>query len=236
MADHSVLTTAVNIIAAPREALLALKFEPTMLLPLFAVLVANAAVILTYYSHVDVPWLIETGMQNAQQELTEEQREAAANVVENMSPTVMGSIATASLAVSLTLWFFLNAAYLAGVSLLTKDGFRLKRWFAMICWCSLPLVFGSVASIVNILVSDATFLRADRMNPLSFSSLLDLEPAGANAFRQSVQGLDVTSIWSMALAIFAYHTWTQRGLLDSALIVLAPPILIFGSIVYFTSG
>jgi hypothetical protein len=54
--------------------------------------------------------------------------------------------------------------------------------------------------------------------------------------RQSVQSLDITTIWSMVLGVYAYQLWTQRNLFKSALIVLAPAILIFGSIWYFTSS
>jgi len=236
MAKPSALTTAVNMIAAPREALQALKLRPTVLAPLLAIIVANAVLLLTYYNLVDLIWLVETSLQNAPQDLTEEQREAATNAMENLSPMVLGSIAAISAIVFLTLWFFLNAAYLAGVSLLTGDDFRLKNWFSMICWCSLPLVFGYGASMVNLLVSDATFLRADRMNPLSFASLLELDSAGASTLRQSLQSIDITAIWSMALGVFAYHVWTRRSVLKSVAIVLAPPILIFGTIFYFTSN
>ncbi len=236
IANDSVLVTAVNIIAAPREALEALKLKPTVLLPLAALLIANAAVVLTYYSQVDLVWLLESSLQNVSEDLAPGRRAAATNAIENISPMVAASAGTVSGALFLTLWFFLNAAYLAGVSLLTDDGFLLKHWFAMVCWCTLPVIFGYAASLANILLSDATFLRPDRMNPLSFSSLLDLDNAGRSAMRQPLQAMDITAIWAMALGVYAYHLWTRRGLLKSALIVLAPAILIFGSILYFTSG
>ena len=236
MADKNILLTAVNVIAAPREAFEALRLKPTVLLPLVAVILANTAVMFAYYSEVDIAWVMESGLQNASVDLTPAQRQAALNRMGNLSPVVVASTAAVSAALFLTLWFFLNAAYLAGVSFVTDDGFGLKHWFAMICWCALPLLFGAAASLVNIFFNDATFLRPDRMNPLSFSSLLDLDSAAASAMRQSVQTLDISAIWAMVLGVYAYHVWTRRNLLESALIVLAPAILMFGSILYFTSS
>lgn len=236
MADKNILLTAVNVIAAPREAFEALRLKPTVLLPLVAVILANTAVMFAYYSEVDIAWVMESGLQNASVDLTPAQRQAALNRMGNLSPVVVASTGAVSAALFLTLWFFLNAAYLAGVSFVTDDGFGLKHWFAMICWCALPLLFGAAASLVNIFFNDATFLRPDQMNPLSFSSLLDLDSAAASAMRQSVQTLDISAIWAMVLGVYAYHAWTRRNLLESALIVLAPAILISGSIFYFTSS
>ena len=236
MPGNNVLLTAVNIIASPSEAFEALIRKPTVLVPLVAVILANVAVIFAYYSQVDVAWVMETSTQSAMEDLGPREREAALDRIQNLSPMVVASAGAVSVALFLTLWIFLNAAYLAGISLVTDDGLRLKHWFAMICWCALPIVFGSAASLANIFLSDATFLRPDRMNPLSFSSLLDLDSAAGNAMLQSVQSLDITAAWAIVLTVCAYHVWTRRNLLASALIVLAPATLIFGSIFYFTSG
>ncbi len=236
MADTKLLDTAVNIIASPREALESLKLKPTILFPLAAIVIANVAVVFAYYSQVDIAWVLEMSLQNATEDLGPREREAALNRMQNLSPMTMGSIAAVSVALFLTFWMSLNAAYLAGISLVTDDGFRFKNWFAMICWCALPILFGNAASLANIFISDATFLRPDQMNPLSISSLLDLESAAGSTMRQNVQSLDLTTLWAIALNVYAYHLWTRRNLLESALIVLAPAILIFGSIFYFTSS
>ncbi len=74
IANDSVLVTAVNIIAAPREALEALKLKPTALLPLVALIIANAAVVLTYYSQVDLAWLLESSLQNMSEDLGPRER------------------------------------------------------------------------------------------------------------------------------------------------------------------
>ncbi len=234
--SSGVLATAIDVIASPGAALQAVKHKPTVLVPLCAIIVANAAVLLTYYSVVDVAWLMETGIQASGAEMSEEQREAMARGMANLSPMLMGSLAVVSAAIGLTLWFFLNAAYLAGVSLLSNDGIRLKAWMSMICWCGLPLIFGYGASLANLFVVDATFLPQDRLSPLSFSSLLDLDYAGSGSAWQSIAAMDLTVLWAMALGVYGYRLWTGRGLLASALIVLAPALLVLGAIMYFTSG
>ena len=236
IADDSILAIAVNMIAAPREALQALRLKTAALAPLSVIVIANAAIILAYYSQVDLTWLVETDMQNSSQELTQEQREAAADFMGDTSPMLLGSIGALAATVVPALLFVLNAAWLSGISLLSNDGIGFRYWFSMICWCALPLVFGYAASLVNLFVSDATFLPADRINPLSFSSLLNIESANGRMLRETMQSLDITAIWSMTLVVFGYHTWTQRSLLKSALIVFSPAVLIVGTILYVTSG
>ena len=231
-----VLATAVNIIAAPGEALRTIREESKILAPLCAILVASAAVTLTYYSEVDVAWLLETSMPTSTDELSQEQREAAAQAIGNVSPTVMGSVTAVSGAVAMTFVFFLYAAYLAGISLLTNDGFGIRNWFSMICWCTLPMVFGYGASLANVLFSDATFLTWDRLNPLSFSSLFNVDSDSTGPMLRSLLGRDVTAVWSIVLYVYGYRTWTGRGILESALVVLAPTILVTGAIAWFASG
>ena len=200
------------------------------------IIIANTAVVFSYYSQVDLAWVMEASLEAASEDMGPRQRQAAADRMENLSPMFFASAAAASSAVILTVWLFLNSAYLAGVSLVTNDDFRRKQWFAMLCWCALPVVLGHLASVGNIFLSDATFLRPDRMNPLSLSSLLNLESAVGSSTRQFLQSMDLTAIWSMGLTVFAYHAWTKKNLFKSALIVLAPATLLFGSIFYFTSN
>ncbi len=236
MKKDSSLATVVNILSAPREALDTLKLKPTVLVPLMAIIIANTAVVFAYYSQVDLAWVMESSLEAASENLGPRERQAAADRMENLSPTFLASAGAVTSAVFLMLWFFLNSAYLAGVSLLTNDDIRRKQWFAMICWCALPIVLGHAASFANIFLSDATFLLPDRMNPLSFSSLLDLGSAAGSSMRQFLQSMDITALWSMGLTVFAYHVWTERHLFQSALIVLAPAILFFGGVFYFTGG
>ena len=236
MASNSVFVTAVNIIAAPREALGAIRDEPKILLPLIAILIANTAVIFSYYTQVDLAWTIEAGMEGALEDMNPRQREAATARLENLSPTFVASAGSASSAVFFTLWFLVNAAYLTGVSQFTGDGIRIKQWYAMLCWCGLPIILGHAASLANINLSDATFLRPDRMNPLSISSLLNLESAAGSSMRQSLQAMDLTTIWSIGLGVYAYHTWTAKDLFESALIFLAPAILFFSGVYFFTGS
>ncbi len=236
MTGSKPLETAVNIIAAPLEALATIRLKPTVLLPLAVIVIANTAVVFSYYSQVDLAWVMEASLEAAQEDMGPRQRQAVADRMENLSPMVVASAASASSGVFLLLWFFLNSAYLAGVSLVTNDDIRRKQWFAMLCWCALPVVLGHLASVANIFLSDATFLRPDRMNPLSFSSLLNLESAAGNSMRQMLQSMDLTAVWSMGLTVFAYHAWTKKNLFKSALIVLAPATLLFGSIFYFTNN
>ena len=104
------------------------------------------------------------------------------------------------------------ALYYTGVSFATNDGVKFRQWFALIAWCSLPVVFGMIASFVNLLVSDARFLPQEQLNPLSFGSLLALDSEGATIVERILLPLDVTVLWTTVLQILGYQAFTQRSI------------------------
>ena len=111
--------------------------------------------------------------------LTEEQREQAATAAANVSPMRLRCDRRSHDAAVHLLVLFLTALYYTIVSFVTHDGMKLKQWFALCCWCTLPSVLGLVAQLVNLSVNDARFMIQDTINPLSFGNLLSIERTGA---------------------------------------------------------
>ena len=97
-------------------------------------------------------------------------------------------------------------------------------------------VFGLLASFVNLQVTDARFLPAERLNPLSFGSLLGLAPQGATTVERTLMALDVTILWSIVLQILGYQAFTQRSVVTSTIVVLGPlaVIVLIASLVALT--
>lgn len=228
MTDTSLINIAVNVFASPGEAYPAIRERPRAFLPWFLIVAGICSVTMLYTSSVDVGWYLEPQVRAslAGSNLSEAEMQEAVDNVANIRPLVLGAIGALSSAAFLTLLYFVHALYLTGVSFVRHDDIRLKQWFSLICWCSLPSLLGFLASLVNLLTNDATFMRQEQVNPLSFGSLFGLEAQGTGD--RILQTFDLTSIWSLVLIVLGYQAWTGKSLGTSALIALGPYILIAG--------
>jgi len=234
MTDQSSFAVVANVFAAPLEAFAAIRQRPRILLPLLALLVTYSAVSLVYMNSVDLPWFMEQQIEMAAADLTQAQREAALEQSANMSPMVLGVIGAVSSSVFILLWTFVLALYYTGVSFARGDGIKLKQWYALVVWCSLPILLGLIASLVNILANNARFMLQEDINPLSFRNLLSMDTEGLGMTQRILSGLDLSTVWALALTLIGYQTWTQSSIYKAAGIVLGPLVVIFGLIMVLT--
>jgi hypothetical protein len=118
------------------------------------------------------------------------------------------------------------ASYFTIVSFATGDGVKLKQWFALLCWCTLPQVLGNIAQLVNMVANDPRFMLQDSIDPLSVGNLLSIDRTGAPTVQRYMLGLDVTLIWSLVLQVIGYQSFTNKSYATSAAVVLGPIALI----------
>lgn len=237
MADASAFAVAANLFAAPNEAFAAIRKRSYIWLPLVVLIGGNALVSLVYMNSVDLPWFMEQQL-DAQIErsgntLTAEEREQALEASSRMPASTLGGIGAVASAAFILLWTFLIALYYAGVSFATGDGIKLKKWFALVCWCTLPIVLGIIASLVNILASDARFMLQEDLNPLSFRNLLGIDTSQLGLLERVLANIDLSAVWALVLGVLGYQAWTGRSLVKSAGIVLGPLalIVVLGSLI-----
>lgn len=230
MADSSAVSVLVNIFTSPSAAFAAIKARPSPLLPLLILIVGSFAVQFAYMQAVDFPWLIDRQLQAspASAQLTDEQRRQTVDTMTRIPPAVLGTAQGASAAIVILIIYSVIALYYTAVSSATRDGIKFKQWLALIAWCSLPAVFGIIASFVNLQVSDARFLPAERLNPLSFGSLMSLDAEGATFVQQILMQLDVTVLWATVLQILGYQYFTQKSIVTATIVVLGPLALLVG--------
>jgi hypothetical protein len=221
MANTAALTVATNLITSPGQAFAAIKERPAPWLPILLLLLVYVAVSFVYVNAVDLAWLIDQQLRAAGT-LTDEQRTQAVDAALRLSPSVYGAIGVGSFAVIVLVVFALSALYYTGVSFFTKTGVKFKQWFALIAWCTLPVVIGLVATLVNLLASDVRFLPQESLNPLSFGNLLAIDNEGLPTLQRVLLQLDPTTIWSLVLTVLGYQAFTQRSTLHTAIVVLAP--------------
>jgi hypothetical protein len=222
MADSSSVGVLSNIFTAPSQAFAAIKERPNPWLPLLVLIGGVFIVQFMYMQAVDFPWLMDHQLQQAGGNMTDAQRAQIVDATTRIPPSVLGAIQGASGGIVVLIVYALVALYYTGVSFATNDGHKFQQWLALIAWCSLPSVLGYIASLVNLQVTDARFLPAEQLNPLSFGSLLGLDPQGATIVQRILMSLDVTVLWSTVLQILGYQAFTQRSFTFSTAVVLGP--------------
>jgi len=222
MADSTSVGVLSNIFTAPSQAFAAIKERPNPWLPLLVLIGAVFIVQFVYMQVVDFPWLMDHQLQQGGGNMTDAQRAQIVDATTRIPPSVLGALQGESGGIVILIIYALVALYYTGVSFATNDGHKFQQWLALIAWCSLPSVLGYIASLVNLQVVDARFLPAEQLNPLSFGSLLGLNPEGATIVQRILMSLDITVLWSTVLQILGYQAFTQRSITFSAAVVLGP--------------
>lgn len=214
----------VNIIASPREAFQSIQEKPTILGPLVLILGALALAQFWVLTHVDYDYFVEAQIERAvaQQNGQEEQIRSS---YEQLSPTLMGAISAGSTTIFLLLVFTLYAAFLNLMAKFSDDRYNFKHWFSIICWTGIPVLFTSLAMVVNLMLSADGQLDPSQLNPLSLNNLI-FQTSGS--WQTFLSALDVTQIWSMVLIVLGYQYSTNQSGLKSSIIALSPILLIFG--------
>jgi Yip1 domain len=230
MSDPSALSTVVNVFASPSEAFAVIKERQRAWLPLLILFAGIWIVSMLYLHKVDLRWLIDSqiaqGLSQSNAQLTEEQRQKAIESALRFSPTVYGALGASVSSLVVLIFISISALYYSGVSFFTGDGVSFKQWFALVCWCTLPAVLGIGAQIVNLIVSDARFMPQDALNPLAFGNLLSIDRTGATIIQRVLLGIDVTTLWSLVLAVLGYQAWTKSSLVKTLGVVFGPWIVI----------
>jgi hypothetical protein len=226
MADGTTVGIVTNIFTAPSTAFAAIKERPNPWLPLLVLIIGTFAVQFAYMQAVDLPWLMDQQLQQGGANLTDAQRNQAVDAATQIPASVLGAIQGLSAGIFILIVYALIALYYTGVSFAINDKTKYQQWLALIAWCSLPAVFGIIASLVNLQITDARFLPAEALNPLSFGSLLALDAQGATIVERILMSLDVTVLWATVLQILGFQAFTQRSIALATAVVLAPLALI----------
>jgi hypothetical protein len=226
MAESSSLALAVNVFTAPNQAFAALKERPRVWLPLLLLIAGYTAASFAYMNSVDLGWYLDSQVAQSPG-LTEQQREQAVTAALKLSPMAYGAIGAVLALTIVILVLFLTSLYYTIVSFFSNDGVKLKQWWALCCWCTLPSLLGIVAQLVNLSVNDARFMLQDSVNPISFGNLLSIERTIATPVVQRILlGIDITVFWTVALSVLGYQMFAKSSFTKSVIVVLGPQALI----------
>lgn len=216
----------IDIITAPSAAFTRLKEKPSSWFPLLLVLVAVTSVQVGYILLTDRGFLVDQQLDQVRAlfpQLSAAQVAEMRTNMMNQSPVTSIISTCVSVFVIYSIILALYALYLRFVARLSFSELGWKSWFSLVCWTSMPTIFGALASWAVLLTNSNGQVPLTDLNPLSFSNLLGLSTQGGPLFV-----LTPLYVWSFALLALGYQNWTKKSLLASTLLSLAPYLLIFG--------
>ena len=221
----------IDIITSPSAAFARIKENPTFWLPLLLIVVLSASVQLGFFLVNDAGFVKDTMIEQAtaNPDISQEQREAIETRVGSMNINTLAISSTVAICIVIPLILVLNAWYLSFMSKFSFNQLSWKHWFSLLCWTGIPALFAVIASWVVLLTDANGQVDQAALQPLSIVNLLGLETRNA-----TLQQITIMQLWGMALIVLGYKQWTQKGLLASALITLAPYILIYGGLILAT--
>ncbi len=216
----------IDIITAPSAAFARLKEKPSIWFPLLLVLVSIVSVQVGYILLTDKGFMVDQQMDQVSAlfpNLTAAQEEQMREQMMNQGATASIISTVVSVFVIYSLIIALYALYLKFVSKFSFVEFSWKSWFSLICWTSIPTIFGAIASWVVLLTNSTGQVPMLELNVLSFSNLLGMSTSGG-----PLLVLTPLYIWSFVLLALGYQNWTKKSLFTSVLLSLGPYLLIFG--------
>jgi hypothetical protein len=211
-----------NVILEPSPTFSRLKSKTNAWLPLLVLILLSLAITYWWISTLDFPWLVEH-MLAAQPKATPEMREAMTRF---MTPTsmlwtsVIGAVLGTLVLMALTALYYLIAGKLMGVAI----GYG--KWFGFAVWTSVPSLLKFPLSALQIVTSHGRLAPED-LNMLSLNYLALHLPA-SNPWANLAGAIDLTVIWSIAIATIGLKAWTGRSTGTCVTVAVLPYLIIYG--------
>jgi hypothetical protein len=211
-----------NVILAPSPTFARLKDKPRPFIPLMVLILLTLAVSCWYVSSLDFAWFREH-MLAAQGSMKPEARAAMAQF---LTPKTMMWSSGAGAVVGTPLICAIVALYYLLAGKVMGTGIGYGKWFGFAVWTSIPRLVTVPLSALQILTSGGRLAPED-MNMVSLNYLLLHLPASSPWFGFATN-LDLTSVWSIALAVIGLKAWTGRSTGACITVAVLPYVLVYG--------
>lgn len=214
----------IDILTAPNAAFARLKQQPSVLFPLLLITLSVASIQVGYFFLTDFNFLIDQMVEqtlNANPQARESEIRAG---LQSLSPMVLALSSTVAVLLGTPLITALYAWYLSFIAKFGQQEYSFKHWFSLVWWTSIPTLFVALAAWVVILSSSNGQVPQASLQPLSIDALLALDPPNT-----MLQNLSLPQLWALALCVLGYRSFTGKSYLHSAIVALAPYVLIFGT-------
>jgi hypothetical protein len=211
-----------NVILAPSPTFARLKDKPRTWVPLLALILLTLAITNWYVSTLDFAWFREH-MLASQPAVKPEQRAA---MEQFLTPKTMmwssgaGAVLGTPFICALAALYYLLAGKVMGSSI----GYG--KWFGFAVWTSIPRLLALPLSALQIVTSGGRLAPED-MSMVSLNYLL-LHVPMSSPWASFANALDLTSLWSIALAAIGLKVWTGRGTGTCVTVAVLPYLLVYG--------
>lgn len=221
MSDNAA-AISLQMFYEPSKAFANLRQNSRAWLPLLLIIVSTALMFWWYYATVDHNWLVDNTLA-ANPDMNDAQREATRKM---MSSDTMSWFAIGGVVVATPVIYALYALYylLAGKFMGSDIGYG--KWFALTAWTSLPRLLVLPLMAMQIMTSGGQVAMED-LSMTSLNFLLFQLPS-SHPWAGLANNIDLTMVWSVALAVIGLRVWTGRSIATCVTVSLLPLVLIYG--------
>lgn len=220
------LEVAGALVTSPSTAFAALKERPTFWFPLLAVCVSTAAVLIWYYSIVDIEWLKDRLLSGGSRSsrMTEQQREQTAKL---LSAGFMMGTSIVSIVVTIPILRALEALYFTLAGNVVNLRCKFQQWFSLACWTALPHLIATAAMAVYLLTATSNQISNEELSLLSLNELFFNKTPADKGFAL-LSSLTLLHPWCWWLTVVGVRVWSGRSWRSASVFALTPIVLVYG--------
>ncbi len=225
------LNNFIDILTAPTAAFTRLKQFPTFWAPLLLLLVMTIATTCGYMLLNNEGFVRDQMIEQAGnfRQMTKEQRAQLEKSVQALSLTTQAIVSSIAVCIVVPVVLAISAAYLTLMAKFGSAPLDFRHWFTMTCWNTVPTFFSNLAALLVLLTDANHQVPQGDLQVLGLVHLLNL-----NIHSQTLQQFGLMQIWGLVLGVIGYRQWTGTSWLGASLVALAPTVVIYGAILYFT--
>jgi hypothetical protein len=215
------LGTLVAMFSEPSRAFAAVEQRSMMWFPLLLSIIGTAVLMLWYFQIVDFAWLQDRLTANLP---ASAERDQAMKIVTKDFFQVSSVIKAI---VGIPLLYCVMAGYFSMTGKLKNLDLPFGKWFAFICWSSVPTLLLIPLGMMQILLTNNGQLELSQLNSVSLNQIFFHIETG-RPWASLLSSLSITSMWSALLMVIGFQVWSKLPRMTSAIIVLIPYGVFYG--------
>jgi hypothetical protein len=218
----SPINAIVAIFVEPTRAMRSVLVRPMAWLPLALVILFSIALFAWYYQIVDFPWL--------QEKMTATISDPAARAQAQgvLSKNLMMISSVGGIVVVVPLIYAIYALYYFVVAKIKNLQIGYGKWFAFVCWTSMPALLTLPLGAIQIMMAQAGHLDINQLNPVSLNSLFFHLESGRH-WASLLDSISLITVWTVVLSVIGFQAWSKMSRAASVLVVLLPTVVIYGA-------
>jgi hypothetical protein len=227
--ETSAFACLINIFVDPKKALTDISGHTRWLwYPLLIMMLVTTAFGLWYYMTVDIGWMADQILSTMSAKMDADKLEQVRHSF-TRGRFLFGAVLGGTVFVALI--YLIQALYLFMVSKVA--GYEVQefgKWFSFTAWVSFPGVLAPVAQAISYLFSPNKQVSLYQLDVTSLNTLFFHLPMQSHWFT-TIYSLRLTLFWTLGLMVYGFSIWTKKSLTKSAIVVLAPYVIIYGLII-----